>query len=81
MQNLDDNVEEPPKKKKKSIAVEKTNSCPLCEFSGCTNKELSVHMKNQHKMTQTTLNNCKECSQIFNKKTKLEDHMRCPSRS
>ena len=73
IQNLDQNSVEPPKKKKKHMAIE--NSCPLCDFSGESNLELANHMKIQHRMTQSTFNKCKVCGEIFIKEDKLVEHM------
>ena len=49
--------------------------CPLCDFESDSGKKVAVHMKENHRMTQSNLFQCTVCNQIFISRRLLEYHM------
>ena len=66
--------EEPFSTRKKSV-LEKSTSCPLCDYISKESNELAKHIKTLHKFTQSTLKSCGICKKVFIHAKKLQDHM------
>ena len=59
----------------KTVVLERSNKCPLCEFESQTSKAIKAHMTEKHKMSQSLILRCEMCKLIFINKRTLEEHM------
>ena len=62
-----------PANKKRRI-VEHSDTCPLCEFTADSSKQVVLHMKQKHRFTQPTIVSCEECKMIFCSIKSLQNH-------
>ena len=68
-----DNVQEPPRKKRKTL-IDKNTKCPWCDFEANDNGELTHHIQNEHRLNQAHMKKCSKCELVFSTEKKLAEH-------
>ena len=75
IENLVIDEVEVPARSTNTIVLERSNDCPLCEFTSTNSKAIKSHMNEKHKMSQGLILLCEVCKLTFIKKSSLEEHM------